>query len=203
MRRMSRGREHRYVEHMAMYRHYSNVRFLMVPIFITVTFGLAFEFGNLEHLHVVTPPDVVEMGRTFLPAFGVLVAGIFLFVETVLDSYLTKHRLAASRYDRTSQDAAAGCRAHHPGDQDDLPWQRHVLDHPLRHELLRLRGRLTRGGGRRRRGRPPAHRRVPGAVSPCRVPEVGATFVNALSDGAVEPLEHESTRHRVPRKHVR
>ncbi|MBM9593707.1 hypothetical protein [Roseitranquillus sediminis] len=98
----------RYIENMAMYRHYSNIRFLMVPIFVTVTFGLSLEYGNLDHIHVETHERVVWVARRFLPLAGMAVALVFVRVENVLDRYIRKHRLAAAVSDAPLADLPDG-----------------------------------------------------------------------------------------------
>lgn len=88
-----------YVEHMAMYRHYSTLRFLMIPVFVTLTFGLMLEFGNLEHIQVKTPQNIKVAAYWLLPWIGIAISLGFVFIECVLNGYLEHHRGQAAVHD--------------------------------------------------------------------------------------------------------
>ncbi len=107
-------------ELLTMLRHYGNVRFLMLPIFLSIQFALflaldqsrtmSFETESLGEFFAALSGAESEAGNVVkvtvgkeyddlilsaLPIAGVIVAVCFVFLEYLLDGYITNYREGA------------------------------------------------------------------------------------------------------------
>ncbi|MEM1130789.1 MAG: hypothetical protein AAGH83_09740 [Pseudomonadota bacterium] len=91
---------------MEMYRHYSSIRFLMLPIYYTVMFAIFLVIDQSRtqsaagtvsgvEFQMSLSKDLDGLAMKAAPIIGLLAALVFIFLEFVLNAYIRRYREAA------------------------------------------------------------------------------------------------------------
>lgn len=89
MKKASLSDEIKFSTYMSMYRHYSNLRFILIPIYISSIGAIYFQYFSALSLDHSQYKHIII---TYTPPVGCIFGSIFVFFELCCDKYITHFR---------------------------------------------------------------------------------------------------------------